>query len=42
MLKDILDQLAINNGWDDWNDVVFNAQRRTIADLLDEAIDILN
>jgi len=41
-MKDILEQLAINNGWDGWDDLVFNAERRTISNIVDEAIEILN
>ena len=37
-MKEILERISKENGWDDWNEVIFTGDRRTVFDILDEAI----
>lgn len=38
-MKEILDRIAQENGWDNWNEVMYHAEnRRTIDSILDLAI----
>ncbi len=35
---EIADRIAKENGWEDFNDVLFNAERRTIANIIEEIV----